>query len=1080
MMIEGIEALKGVTKQWETAICAVAGTVAGLLIGFDGYVWGESVAINRISLFAVPWLALVMLLLMRWAYAPQQRKFLYWAMFSYGICGTIHQTLILSVMGVEVLLALVQPKLGRDLLAVNSLFYLLGLACMGSVPAMQNMSGIEKMLFHIVGVGSLTSGILLCIQTKGLGSEWKSVVMVVIVGLLGLCFYFYEPLSGMTVPPMQWGYPREVEGFFHALSRGQYESTTGTDILHDPKRFANQLWYLVQGLSISFSWVFMFIGVLPFFFLTRMPRRLWSWLGGLCAIYFCLSVLLVILLNVGLDRSSADLNEVFFTASHMLFSILIGLGLALLAAYTATHYENFRPWGLGGGILAILLAVYCLDDAAAKLFFGPAGKMGLLELPGAVVKAFRPYQYNLPVVANLILVLIPVILVGALLVYRGRGPVLIMLGLFLAMPLYSALTHWYKSEQRDHWFGYWFGHDMFTPPFGIYPEMTRDAVLFGGTDPGRFCPTYMIFCESFIPHNCQPKEDQKFDRRDVYIITQNALADGTYLEYLRSQYNRSKQIDQPFFCEFSKCLFGIGVHAVRKLTGEAIDANAETEPDPYQRMNMIQGEQSKCADIANSGLFWAVNTCLSNLLDRPFTAWGARVEKKRRAEGVYPKTEIHIPTPEESQLSFQQYTEDAHRRQLLGQLKAGEEVHEENGRVSVSGQTAVMEINGLLCRNIFDACPTNEFFVEESFPLDWMYPYETPFGIIMKINRQPVPELSEEVLQKDHAFWTKYSERLNGNWLTYETPVQEIAKFVEKHYIGNNLEGYKGDPKFLRDDDGQKAFSKLRSSIAGMYAWRCGLPEMGTGRVLCPPEYRQKSEATQKALLRETDFAFKQAFAFCPYSPEAVFRYMYFLLPQGRIDDAIVVAQTCLKLDPFNEQMVGLVKNLQDMKQNGGGMATQAGVSPIQQAEDEVKKDPTNLQKQVLLGRVYFQSGQTDLGWQTFDRIAANPQAGFDEIMVVAQYCAQLRNLPKLEVAMKRLVILRPDEPEVYYDLAALESVLNQPEDSLKDLKLALDKNKARKTQDPKQQSPGLNPAKDPRFDAVRKLPEFQKLVSAY
>ena len=43
--------------------------------------------------------------------------------------------------------------------------------------------------------------------------------------------------------------------------------------------------------------------------------------------------------------------------------------------------------------------------------------------------------------------------------------------------------------------------------------------------------------------------DQKFDRRDVYIITQNALADGTYLNYIRAHYNRSTQIDPPFFQE---------------------------------------------------------------------------------------------------------------------------------------------------------------------------------------------------------------------------------------------------------------------------------------------------------------------------------------------------------------------------------------------------------------------------------------------------------------------------------------------------------------------------------------------------
>ena len=121
------------------------------------------------------------------------------------------------------------------------------------------------------------------------------------------------------------------------------------------------------------------------------------------------------------------------------------------------------------------------------------------------------------------------------------------------MPLHPILTHWSDNEQRHHWFGYWYGHDMFSPPFQgpaqqpLYPPMARDAILFGGTDAGRFCPTYMIFCESFIPHACQPAEDQRFDRRDVYIITQNALADIPYLDYIRAQYNHSKQVDPPFF-----------------------------------------------------------------------------------------------------------------------------------------------------------------------------------------------------------------------------------------------------------------------------------------------------------------------------------------------------------------------------------------------------------------------------------------------------------------------------------------------------------------------------------------------------
>ena len=87
---------------------------------------------------------------------------------------------------------------------------------------------------------------------------------------------------------MQWGYPRTVEGFFHALSRGQYETVHGTNILQDPVRFIHQLWYIVQGLSESFNWVFMFIGLLPFLFLLKMHKRERSWIVGLSSIYFCI------------------------------------------------------------------------------------------------------------------------------------------------------------------------------------------------------------------------------------------------------------------------------------------------------------------------------------------------------------------------------------------------------------------------------------------------------------------------------------------------------------------------------------------------------------------------------------------------------------------------------------------------------------------------------------------------------------------------------------------------------------------------------------------------------------------------
>src|SRR5258707_6557565 len=127
MLIEGIDELKGVPDKWENAICLVSGVVAGLLLGLGGVMWSESVAINRISLFGVPWVMIVLLCLLRWIYAPHQRRYLFCAMFFFGICATIHQTLLVAAMGIEAAIAFVQPRLGRNLFLGNSVLYLLGM-----------------------------------------------------------------------------------------------------------------------------------------------------------------------------------------------------------------------------------------------------------------------------------------------------------------------------------------------------------------------------------------------------------------------------------------------------------------------------------------------------------------------------------------------------------------------------------------------------------------------------------------------------------------------------------------------------------------------------------------------------------------------------------------------------------------------------------------------------------------------------------------------------------------------------------------------------------------------------------------
>jgi thioredoxin-like negative regulator of GroEL len=1213
LFIESIEDFKGMTGQWENAICLVCGCVAGLLLGLDGFMWRESVAVNRIAVSSVPWFLIVLLCMLRWFYAPHQYRYLYWALFVFGICFTTHQSLIVAGLGVQVAIAAANPKLGRDVFFFDFLFfigyYLYGAATGHYIfPNIMEKQGLF-VLFNLIGFGALVACIWLAIVTKGLLSEWLPVLILGGFWVLGVSFYLYMPLAGMTNPPMEWGYPRTIEGFWHALSRGQYEQPNPTNLGTEFPRFVEQLKMLVSGVANEFTWVYMFLALIPFVFYRKMQKRERAWIIGLSAVYFCLGVLLVILLNPTPDRAAADLVKVFFCNSHTIVAALIGYGLALTVTFMATHYSSFRIWGLIGGCVAAVLGLFSLWTDTGRLFFGPAGEIPFSQVPHYIAVAFAKNQLGLPVVGNLVLVIVPVAFVIALLIYQQRGPVLITLGLFLAMPLYSGFAHYFSSNQHNHMFGYWFGHDMFTPPFKaadgkpLYPEMAKDAVLYGGTDPGRFCPTYMVFCESFTPHDCQPKEDQKFDRRDVYIITQNALADGTYLDYIRAQYNRSKEIDPPFFQELfrsdkereqgyqtnllarlvspldtlfesngdrvekkrrtftswftGKDFLDLPAFAARLRPGPSQDPvskfiyeniSPETQqlitgsdkPDKLRsllvrdlnllidrdlqtrkRLLALQQEKSeadqKVADGSTSESLRRTQDELAKQIaevskisplyepqrfsqvqiseylqdfiqQNPQSHTRVRLnrllleaaypkEVAKSLGGVYPDREMYIATPEDSQKCFNEYLSDANRRlnhdtqfpNEPKQIRPGEDVRVIENRVTVAGQVAVMAINGLLTKVMFDHNPKNEFYVEESFPLDWMYPHLTPYGVIMKINRQPLPALSEEVMQRDHQFWKEYSKRMTGDIIDYDTSIKQICDWIEKTYLRHDFNGFTGDRKFIHDDDAQKAFSKLRSSIGGIYAWRLS-PQ-------APGQYRPKSEAEFQRVLKEAEFTFRQSFAFCPYSPEALFRYVNLLLPLNRVDDALLLAETCLKLDPYNVQVMGLVDNLRGIKTQMSGMQPLQARNDLPAMEQEVRKNPNNSQAAIQLASVYVQMQQTSRAVQLLDSILSNPAPAPNVMIHAAQLYNQLGEMPKLEAALEKLTKVSPQSPEAWYDLAAMKANLGKNPEALAALAHCLELNAERLKREPRSTDLSNNARQEVRFTALRATPEFQKLV---
>ncbi|HXG47771.1 MAG TPA: DUF2723 domain-containing protein, partial [Methylomirabilota bacterium] len=171
MFLEGIADFKTLERKWESALCLVAGFVAGMLFGFNGFMWSQSVIVEVYTLSVLS-MTLVMVCLMRWIYAPAQHRYLYAAFFWFGITFNNHQSLMVLAMGLEVAIIAAQPKLGRELLFWNTLIYLGGLVGkeMGLISVLNDNTPL-LLVYHAVGLSSLVGWLILVARLKIKGIE---------------------------------------------------------------------------------------------------------------------------------------------------------------------------------------------------------------------------------------------------------------------------------------------------------------------------------------------------------------------------------------------------------------------------------------------------------------------------------------------------------------------------------------------------------------------------------------------------------------------------------------------------------------------------------------------------------------------------------------------------------------------------------------------------------------------------------------------------------------------------------------------------------------------------------------------
>jgi hypothetical protein len=384
-------------------------------------------------------------------------------------------------------------------------------------------------------------------------------------------------------------------------------------------------------------------------------------------------------------------------------------------------------------------------------------------------------------------------------------------GLIAVLPLASVALNWAGSDQHAHDFGYQMGYRVFEPGDG-YPDMDKGAILLGGSDEGRFLPMYMTFVESQSPPSAKTQMakypgSESFDRRDVYIITQNALADGRYLRSIRDQYGADR-------------------------------------PDPRNLKSL--GDLSA----------W----------ERAVFEFGWRHLGRDEA---YPQDPIWLPNDDDVQAAIHQYLDELRTRHPL----PGEDVKIEGGRVSLRGATSVMAVNSYLTKALFDHNKDQHtFYVEESYTIPWMYPYLEPFGIIFRINKDPIPQIAPSMIARDRAYWDALFEDLHN------------------------------DPRFQRDEAAKKTFSKLRSTIGGLYAFRLIVPE--------------------------AEYALHQAISLSPESPDANFRLAQLYVELHRYDDALAVLEDFAKHDRYNPRIPDFIDTVRTLKQQSNKPSMDNNIVP--------------------------------------------------------------------------------------------------------------------------------------------------------
>lgn len=127
---------------------------------------------------------------------------------------------------------------------------------------------------------------------------------------------------------------------------------------------------------------------------------------------------------------------------------------------------------------------------------------------------------------------------------------------------------------------------------------------------------------------------------------------------------------------------------------------------------------------------------------------------------------------DDAQRAFQAYIADAqarlqHDQQFPDQPKQvlpGENISSSEGRIQVSGQVAVMQINERLLQTLMQKNPDLSFAIQESFPLKGTYADAVPLGPLMELGVADAPAVfTSEAASQTVNYWQTTAQDILAN-----------------------------------------------------------------------------------------------------------------------------------------------------------------------------------------------------------------------------------------------------------------------------------------------------------------------------